>query len=247
VKRLAGQGIGLCWPILAALFVATRAPAEPAEAWAGWLDRAEAVLARTDNYQALFHNSERDGNRMGREDIMLMKFRKPFGVYLRWVSAPGVGTEVLYVDGWNRNRLRAHQGGLFGLINFNLDPHGQLAMGGHGHAITEAGLDNFVHLIGDNIRRGLAARECTGVDHGPDPVYGRRAEKVEAVFPRDLVRGYYAYRAFLWIDAETSLPIRTEIYDFQNRLFESYAYEGLILNAGLTDQDFDPHNPAYRF
>jgi hypothetical protein len=30
-------------------------------------------------------------------------------------------------------------------------------------------------------------------------------------------------------------------------LVEDYGYEDLKLNAGLTDLDFDPQNPEYRF
>ncbi|MFA4920196.1 MAG: DUF1571 domain-containing protein [Thermodesulfovibrionales bacterium] len=48
-------------------------------------------------------------------------------------------------------------------------------------------------------------------------------------------------------DVETKLPIRVHIYDWNDTLIESYGYEATTLDAGLTEADFDPNNPAYRF
>jgi outer membrane lipoprotein-sorting protein len=48
-------------------------------------------------------------------------------------------------------------------------------------------------------------------------------------------------------DLESKLPLRIEIYDAGDRLMEQYGYEDLRLNVGLSDRDFDPANPDYRF
>jgi hypothetical protein len=184
---------------------------------------------------------------MGHEDRMLMKFRRPLQIYFKWLSSPGEGTEVLYADGWNANRLRAHRGDFLSLINFNLDPHGHLAMAGHGHAITEAGLAYMTAQIGAGVRRAAARAEFIGVDHGPDMIYGKPVTRIEAIFPRDPARGYAGYRVIIWADRAAALPLRTELYDFDNRLFETYGYEDLVLNPGLTSADFDPANRDYRF
>ncbi len=58
---------------------------------------------------------------------------------------------------------------------------------------------------------------------------------------------YYAARVVLWIGQEPRLPLKLEIYDGQGRLYESYEHSELRLNTGLTDLDFDPANPEYRF
>jgi len=57
----------------------------------------------------------------------------------------------------------------------------------------------------------------------------------------------YCYRALMNFDVETKLPIRVHIYDWNDTLIESYGYEATTLDAGLTEADFDPNNPAYRF
>ena len=58
---------------------------------------------------------------------------------------------------------------------------------------------------------------------------------------------YYAPRGYIWICKQTLLPIKLEILDPDGNLYESYVYSNIDLNPGLSDTDFDPKNPAYRF
>ena len=59
--------------------------------------------------------------------------------------------------------------------------------------------------------------------------------------------------ARVFIDDELRLPVRYEAYDWpdkqdgQSELIEEYTYLNMKINVGLTDSDFDIHNPAYRF
>jgi hypothetical protein len=61
------------------------------------------------------------------------------------------------------------------------------------------------------------------------------------------------YRSRLFIDQQWNIPVRCEGYDWPKRpgdqpqLTEEYTYQGLRLNVGLSDADFDPNNPQYRF
>ena len=58
---------------------------------------------------------------------------------------------------------------------------------------------------------------------------------------------YYSARGTVWVSPESLLPQRIEIFDAEGRLYERYTYRDLQLNIGLTDLDFDPENPDYRF
>ena len=70
---------------------------------------------------------------------------------------------------------------------------------------------------------------------------------MEAIYPREKEKGYYCYRAVLNLDFEMKVPVKIQIFDWDDNLVESYLYENLKLNAGLTDADFDPKNPEYHF
>lgn len=58
---------------------------------------------------------------------------------------------------------------------------------------------------------------------------------------------YYAARGSVWVSPERLLPTRIEIFDADGELYERYVYAEVRVNVGLTDADFDPENPDYRF
>ncbi len=77
----------------------------------------------------------------------------------------------------------------------------------------------------------------------------RRWRQADHPQPGDavIVPDFYAGRLVLWIDQELKLPIQVDLYDHERRLYEHYEHHDLKVNVGLTDADFDPRNPAYRF
>lgn len=211
-----------------------------------WLQQTEKALTNVESYTAVFHRIERVDGKLIPEEVTILKFKRPFKVYMKWIR-PSKGQESLYVEGANQNRIRAHGSGLKGLVTVNLDPTGALAMENSRHPITEAGLHHLVGKIASNIRRGLRAGELSAKEHGEQTVYGRKTRELEGMLPKDPSKGYYCYRCIVNVDLETKMPIRTQIFDWNNHLVECYGYERLKLNPGLSDKDFDPHNPEYHF
>ena len=62
-----------------------------------------------------------------------------------------------------------------------------------------------------------------------------------------IVPEFYAGRLVVWIDEKLGLPLQIDLYDHEGKLYEHYEHLDLEVNVGLTDADFDPKNPAYRF
>ena len=58
---------------------------------------------------------------------------------------------------------------------------------------------------------------------------------------------YYGARVDLWIDQEMRLPLRAEIYDGNDAMFERFEHRDLKVNVGLRPIDFSPTNPQYKF
>lgn len=65
--------------------------------------------------------------------------------------------------------------------------------------------------------------------------------------PDDHERGFSAPKINLWIDSENGLPIKAEFFDWDLKKVGSYGYKNLMLNVGLTANDFDRNNNSYRF
>ena len=212
-----------------------------------WLRQAETTLARTESYTATFYKQEKIQGKLTDEETIFLKFKKPFKVYMKWTKEPYKGRESLYVDGCNDNLVKVRECGLAGIMTVNLDPKGSLIMKGSRHPVTDSGIENIVKLIKGNLEKGLKAHEINLKEQGEEKIYGRTTKRIEVIFPKSKAKGYYCYRALINLDAETKLPVRVQIYDWDDTLLESYGYEAIKLNAGLTEADFDPTNSEYRF
>ncbi len=208
---------------------------------------AQAVLAQTDSYTAIFHRRERINGKLREEETAFFKFKKPFKLYMKWGKEPSKGLEVLYIEGWNNNRVKVHGDGIIGITTLNLDPKSPLAMKDNRHPVTDSGLENLMNFINENVQRGIKTSEVIFKTPCEEIIYGRKTVKIEGIFPKDKTKGYYCHRAIINFDLEQKVPIKVQIFDFGNNLIESYGYEDLRLNAGLTEADFDPKNPTYRF
>lgn len=212
-----------------------------------WLTEAEAAYDKVTSYIAVFHKQQRIAGKLLPEETILLKFRKPSSLYMKWVEAPFKGSELLYVPGWNGNRIRAHRGGLLRFITRNLDPNDPGLMAGNLRPVTSTGIGYLLETVAKNIRKAIKAGELTFSEHGQETVYGRTTQVLEVTFPKEKATDYDGCRFVINQDIERKIMIRIRIYDRDDRLVENYGYEKLDLGASLADADFDPKNPAYRF
>lgn len=212
-----------------------------------WLRGIEEAYSKIDHYTAIFHKQERIKGNLNEEETIFIKFKKPFKIYMKWIKDPYKGREALYVDRWNENQMMVHEGGIMNLLTVSLNPKGAIAMKGNRHPITESGFGHLIKLIGENLRRGIRNGEFALKKQGEEVVYGRMTQKFELIFPKDKAKGYYCFRGIINLDVERKVPLKIQIYDWDDILIENYGYEDVKLNPGFIDVDFDPKNPVYKF
>jgi len=106
----------------------------------------ERAYASVHDYTATFYKQERVKGRLLAKETIELKFRKPFDVYLRWTAGDFESREVLFVRGWNDDKIRAHQGS-FPDVTVNLRPDASLAMRGNRHPITHVGFGEVIRLM----------------------------------------------------------------------------------------------------
>jgi outer membrane lipoprotein-sorting protein len=209
----------------------------------------EKAFEQVHDYTTTMYKQERvKGRLMPREEIQV-KFRKPLGLYLKWTGEVNQTREVIYVKGWNDDKIRAHKGS-FPDMTVNLKPDSSMAMQGNRHMITEA---HFGHAIGVIARdaRLSESRPQDGVfylDLGEKVVYGARSRCIEARTPAGGVFSvYYAARAKVCFDLKSKMPTRIQVWDADGDLLEDYGFQDTKINVGLSDADFDPENGEYNF
>jgi hypothetical protein len=178
---------------------------------------------------------------------------EPMRVYLRFLEPQSqAGREVIWAADLHDAKLVVHEAGLMGLVTVRLDPTGMIAMRGQRHPIYEIGLTKLVQKL---IERGERDR------NHPDISVTIRRDLLLDGLKCDLVTVYRKKpsgdandfsRAEICFDATRKLPIRYTAYGWSDDaattpLIESYTYQDIQTNVGLTEQDFDPENPEYQF
>jgi len=212
------------------------------------LSEAQESYKQIKDYTGIMYKQERIGKKMYPKETIFFKFAKPFKVYMKWIKDPYKNREMIYVEGWNDNKIKAHEGGLMGVVSVNLDPKGSMAMKGNRHPVTDMGIGNLLKVVQSNIARAKKNGDSiTVVKLGEEKVFSVDTIKLEATFPKEKEKGYYCYRAVFWADKERKLPVKIMVYDWDDQLVEDYAYENLKFDVGLTDKDFDPTNKEYNF
>jgi hypothetical protein len=212
-----------------------------------WLGEAEAAYDKVTSYTAIFHKQQRVAGKLLPEETIVLKFRKPASLYMKWIREPYEGSELLYETGRNEDRVRAHRGGILRFVTRNLDPSDPGLMAGNLRPVTSAGIGYLLETVAINVRKALKAGDLTFTERGEESVYGRATQVLEVAVPKERARDYDGCRFVIDQDVESRILVRIRVYDRDDQLVENYGYENLDLNAPLVDADFDPKNPEYHF
>jgi outer membrane lipoprotein-sorting protein len=212
-----------------------------------WLSEAEAAYDKVTSYTAIFHKQQRVASKLLPEETIVLKFRKPSSLYMKWIREPYEGSELLYEAGRNEDRVRAHRGGILRFVTRNLDPRDPGLMAGNLRPVTSTGIGYLLETVAINIRKAIKVGDLTFSEREQETVYGRNTRVLEMVIPKERAKDYDGCRFVINQDVESKVLARIRVYDPDDQLVENYGYENLDLNAPLEDADFDPKNPEYHF
>ncbi len=231
------------------------------------LDLARQALERLDevtDYTAVLVKQERLSGRLGPEVLMELKFHQlpppelggragPRSIYLHFLEPSNVrGREVIWVEDRNEGKITAHEGGWFGVLTVYLEPTGSLAMRGERYPITQLGLRRLLEQLLERGFRDRRLGDCVvSIEPGHD-LGDVSCIRVRVEHPEQRP-GYDFHIAEIFIDPLRLIPIGYAAYGWPPApgappvLEERYTYRDVLLNAGLSESDFDPANPDYRF
>lgn len=240
------------------------------------LEMARRSLAlhrsRDRDYQARMIKRLRIGKKLGEPEVMRLKLRsrdgqsaneldpRPIDVYLGFLGPRSVaGREVIWRQGFDDDQLIAHETGFLNLARVYLAPSSRLAMLGNRYPISDIGIERLLIRLIEIGTRDRLLGDCQVTVREDAQCEGRRCRRIEVVHPEKTVeiRGkrfeFAYYRAEIDIDMEYELPIHYASYVWPEIpgedpwLDEEFTYQELQLNCHLSDLDFDPNNPEYRY
>ena len=125
-------------------------------------------------------------------------------------------------------------------------------MEGNRYPITQIGIANLTHRLIEVAEHDKNYGECEVQFRKGAKVNNRVCTVIEVTHPTPR-RNFLFHKAVVYVDDEMNVPIRYEAYSWPRTpggepvLDEEYTYVNMKLNVGLTDYDFDIHNPAYRY
>lgn len=214
------------------------------------LKKAQASYARLQDYTALIHKEEFKDGEKKKDEHTIIKFQKPFKVYLKWLSGKNKGSQLLFVDGKYNNKMIIRKGGgllkVFGTME--MDPDGFWLRKFTKHSIWDVGFKGIIERSSKQFldamkNNHIAAAQCTMTE-----IDGKPAHKVVMVLaPEGEGNGYYCRSGILYFDAETYLPIKATFWLWEDDIAEVLTFNEVKLNVGLTEADFDRDNEEYHF
>jgi hypothetical protein len=213
-----------------------------------WIQDAKRNYTAVRDYTGTLVTRERIKGKLSDENIIELKFKVPFSIYMRWISPQASrGTEVAFVYGKNNNKMRVHsnkvgEGKLFGFVSIDVnDPR---VLETSRHTIIEAGIGN---LIERTHKAWMLDKSLGKTDTRISEIQfnNRACYRIENI-RRERHPQFYAYRSVLFLDKESKLPIRNENYDWpaqggspEGELMEVFSYLNLQFNVNLPDRDFE--------
>jgi hypothetical protein len=169
------------------------------------------------DYTMTLVSQEWEGDRLGPEQTSITKWARPFKVYYKKLCAPHKGREILYANGWNDGRMKVSLHTWPANIKLNIDPHGDLAMGGTRHPVDETSLVYLVNVVLENFRRADERGEASAEDLGWETILGSRCDKVRLLSKQTIATHTLLPKETLW-DIEKRYDIAMAPLLHENRL-----------------------------
>ena len=150
------------------------------------------------DYTMTHISQEWSGDGMGPAETLVTKWARPFKVYFKRLTAPHVGREILFADGWNNGKLKVSVHAWPFNIGVNLNPHGDLAMAEAKHPVDESSLIYLVTVVLDTFRRADERGEAMTEDRGHETILGRDCHRVRILTLQSVTSYTLARGETLW-------------------------------------------------
>jgi hypothetical protein len=224
------------------------------------LKQGRDFLNQVSDYTATIRKREVVGGELLEEQKIEIKCRcQPFSVYLHWITGDP-GREVIFIEGANKGRMIAHDGGWkMRIPAFYLSPDSSLAMRDARYPVTSAGLLGLIDTMLDVHRDDLNRSNFDSCTHKQQQFEGRQCELFTTTYKSADESPVYR-KSITYIDAEWHVPLYSRHYEWPNpnvkitdqeldeaTLLESYRFTQIQFDSGVSDTDFDRHNKDYNF
>jgi hypothetical protein len=220
-------------------------------------------FGRIPSYSATFSKRERIGSDISDLSTLEIKVRhQPFAVYLKVLEGHSLGREVLYADGENDGNMLVRMGGVKGRLipTLKIDATGSIAQNESRYPITKAGILGLTESFIAHREMELANQVYAHARQEADAVVDGRPCAVYSFVFDNAERSPDYRKSIQYLDRQWNVPLQVENYGWpepgqhlagaaldEATVIEYYKYSNIVVDGHLTDDDFSPSNPEYRF
>jgi len=192
------------------------------------------------DFQAVLRKQERVNGVLKTEEEIAVRFKNaPFSVIMEWQKNAKTIDKLLYVEGYNDNKMIVHPTGWLSWIkSVKRDPRCAEAQRSSRKTCDQFG---FYRTLEDMIRIYQQAKQEGDLQTrylGQTQVDNRPCIAMERVLPAK--KDYPCARMVMEFDEEYLLPTAITSYDWQGKLLSKYVFTDIKLNTGLSLAEFTP-------
>lgn len=227
--------------LLALACFAGPAHAEPADPYfklAEILEKSNKFYATVNNYRATFYKQEVAKGKLQSTEKILLKFEKPFKIFMGWLDGEKKDLQVVYERGKHDGKLAIHKPGLaLGLmpVIFLSQDSPYVREGSEAYDIEDAGIGSFLEDFTKIVEKGQAA----GILKVNFLAGAAGGETAEVIFDDPAKSSdYFARRIVVSFDPRTHLPVKMNLYDWEDQPTGIYSYEDVQVNLAAEDAEF---------
>lgn len=211
----------------------------------GLLSEVRNGHARLRDYTCTFTRQVRINGVLSEEQVSEMRVRlKPLSVAIRTAKPVSLsGQELIYVEGSRLDgKMKIRPASSSSYLTVSVDDPKALAISHK--PVTQLPMAGIIEVLSEVIRRERAMNNPIEV-YTSDYQFANRPVRRYEIFTRRPHAYRMFYRAVVYVDKETQLPVRYEAYDqprsngsSQGELIEVLSYSDIRTNVGLGDTAF---------
>jgi Protein of unknown function (DUF1571) len=226
-------------------------PTDAAARFDAALADMKAAYAKVRDYSCHLKKVERINGKLTAEQTAELHARatKPAAVYLKFIAPRDlVGMEACFVDGKfaGNAKFRVKPAGVLGVGGFQtMATDDSRVLATNRHTIDHVGIGALIEMVEKNVRIEKQLNNQVTVTAAEYTFAEKPVTRYELVCGTPHAHRY-CYKAVLFVDQATKLPVRFEAYDTPKpggdpagELLECYSYVNLKLNPGHGAAVFD--------
>lgn len=210
------------------------------------LNKSLVSYRMVNDYNSIFYKSEKTANgSLEPTQKIFLRYEKPCRIFMRWLDSTKEGLEVLYERGYNEGKLAIHQPGLLlGLmpVVFLEQSSPWVKEGSASYNIEDVGIENFLNEFNQAVTRAVEEKRIKTIIRENVTEDGMAADEAKVSFSDpENKRDFFARRLRVLFDKTTSLPLKMELFDWEDEPSGIYVYKNVKINGGSQDLEFQKY------